>query len=149
LNAGREKIVGLEKELVTASNEMLKSLGRFSLIAADALVGVINGVSLVSAKTGKAVAQGWQKLNRPIASMPLIGTATTGVENAMVGMTNAFDENSKFASKNRAVLVMGWREKLNNYQPQSGTTTTTTTTTPNGGGEAKTAETSPPAAPAP
>lgn len=144
LNAGKEKIVGLEKELVTASNEMLKSIGRFSLLAADAVVGVINGVSLMSAKTGKAVAHGWQKLNGPIASVPLIGTATTGVEHAMVGMTNTFDENSKFANKNRAVLITSWRERLNNYQPRAGTTTTS-----NGGDEANPEKASSSADPSP
>lgn len=80
----------------------------------------MNAVSQALSVTGKAVANVVQTVGQPVGNVPVIGTISNGVGNLVVGVTDTFEKNSKYASKNRVQMVEELRVNLNKSNPQSG-----------------------------
>lgn len=126
-NSYTNELSKVGSDVATATEETLKVLGRMSLATAGLLTTLWNGASQTTAKTGETLNQGYQMVNQVTGRLPVIGTLTTGVGNALAGITDTFSANSKFGNEQRFQFINGMRTKLNDFVPVSKTTTSTVT----------------------
>lgn len=126
----KDTAVEFGTELNTASKELLKGFSRLSLALFGITVSSVNAVSHVVAETGNALTSGYAAISQPIGKIPVIGPVSNGIQNFVGGITETFDDNSKFSTKQRVKMVADMRTNLNEYNPQSVPTAPAITTTP-------------------
>lgn len=108
-----EPITGFGSEVVTATEEGLKALGRLSLATLGLFTSAMNGVSQTTASAGNVVAQGVQIVNKVTGQVPVLGTVTTGAQNVITGTANTFSTNANFNSVRRGQFISDLRAQLN------------------------------------
>lgn len=116
LAACGQQLMKSGSDAVDATELVLKAFGRVAMAAVGLLVAAWNGASLSTAAAGLTVAGGARTVNGVTETLPVVGTVTAGVQNALAAVAGTYRENAAFNSDQRNKLMADMQAKLDGFR---------------------------------